>query len=376
MPVDWTAWLTRWTEAGLIDAATADRIRAFEQHSHRSHRLRWPVVIALAFGGLMLGGGILLFVAAHWDALAPASRFALVLCMVGGLHVSGAFASERFPAMGSTLHGIGTIALGAGIALSGQIFNLDEHWPGGVMLWALGAGVAAVLLRDIPQIVLAAVLAPSWLAAEWMEAHGFAFGRSEVSVSVLAGGAVALALAYFTAVQSPRPTVARRALMWTGGLLLPPLAITLAFAAADSWDEFAWPSHTLLAVGLLGSVVIPMLVAIAFRRTSSWHNLLSLVWIAALIGVGQLDSAVALYAWWAVGAIALVGWGVAEGRVERINLGAAAFAATVLAFYFSQVMDKLGRSASLIGLGLLFLGGGWALERLRRRLVVEVRGEP
>ena len=74
---------------------------------------------------------------------------------------------------------------------------------------------------------------------------------------------------------------------------------------------------------------------------------------------------IALYPWWALGAIGLVAWGVRDGRGERVNLGAAIFAATVIAFYFSQVMDKLGRSASLVGLGLLFLAGGWALERVR-----------
>ena len=72
---------------------------------------------------------------------------------------------------------------------------------------------------------------------------------------------------------------------------------------------------------------------------------------------------------WAVGALGLVMWGVAERRTERINLGAAVFAVTVLFFYFSNVMDKLGRAASLIGFGLLFLVGGWALERTRRQLV-------
>jgi hypothetical protein len=46
----------------------------------------------------------------------------------------------------------------------------------------------------------------------------------------------------------------------------------------------------------------------------------------------------------------------------------------VLVFYFSQVMDKLGRSASLIGLGALFLALGWGLERTRRRLVARVKG--
>jgi uncharacterized membrane protein len=45
----------------------------------------------------------------------------------------------------------------------------------------------------------------------------------------------------------------------------------------------------------------------------------------------------------------------------------------VLIFYFSNVMDKLDRSASLMGLGLLFLILAWGLERTRRRLVAKVR---
>ena len=63
-----------------------------------------------------------------------------------------------------------------------------------------------------------------------------------------------------------------------------------------------------------------------------------------------------------------------EGRRERINMGAAIFAGTVMAFYFSEVMDRLGRSASLIGLGALFLFGGWGIERARRHLLSQMQG--
>ena len=38
------------------------------------------------------------------------------------------------------------------------------------------------------------------------------------------------------------------------------------------------------------------------------------------------------------------------------------------------LMDKLGRSASLIALGVLFLGGGWELERIRRQLLIRIGG--
>jgi uncharacterized membrane protein len=78
------------------------------------------------------------------------------------------------------------------------------------------------------------------------------------------------------------------------------------------------------------------------------------------------------YAVCLLGAVGLIAWGLQEARKERINLGVAGFALTLLFFYFANVMDKLGRSLSLIGLGLLFLLGGWLLERTRRRLVARL----
>ena len=63
-----------------------------------------------------------------------------------------------------------------------------------------------------------------------------------------------------------------------------------------------------------------------------------------------------------------------EARSERINLGVAGFAITLLSFYFSNVMDKLGRSLGLMGLGALFLLAGWTLERTRRRLLAQIAG--
>ena len=51
----------------------------------------------------------------------------------------------------------------------------------------------------------------------------------------------------------------------------------------------------------------------------------------------------------------------------------AGFALTIIFFFFSSVMDKLGRSASLMALGILFVAGGWQWEKLRRRLVTQVQ---
>src|SRR6185295_7207812 len=92
----WEPALTRWTAAGVVDAETAARIRLYEQQHAGSARLRWPVLVALAFGALLVGAGVLLFVSAHWDSLSPGSRFSLVLLLVAIFHVAGALVADRF----------------------------------------------------------------------------------------------------------------------------------------------------------------------------------------------------------------------------------------------------------------------------------------
>ena len=370
----WVRQLTRWTDAGLIDESTATRIRVFEREHTDSTRLRWPIWIALAFGAITIAAGTLLFVSAHWDSLSPSARFTVVVALVSMFHIGGVFTSERFPAMGTTLHAIGTVALGAGIYLAGQVFNLDEHWPGGLMMWSAGAALAWALLRTWPQLALLAVLAPAWLLGEWSVALQNQWSPAGSRVS--ACGVFLLALAYFTNVKWEPAGPQRRALQWLGGLALIPAAAVLAFESEfRSYYYYAQPLSTgLRVIGWTAAVSLPSIVAIGLRGTAAWPNLLAAAWALVALAINPVGGDVHVYAWWALGAVALAAWGVKERRAERINIGAAIFGVTVLTFYFSHVMDKLGRSASLMGLGLLFLAGGWAIERTRRRLVVGARG--
>ena len=111
--------------------------------------------------------GVLLFVAAHWDQLSPGERFGVVLALTAIFPVAGAFAAPRFPALATTLFAIGTVTAGAGIFTAAQIFNLEEHWPNGILLWAIAALGGWILLRDWAQSAMLAILAPAWLASEW-----------------------------------------------------------------------------------------------------------------------------------------------------------------------------------------------------------------
>ena len=368
MPHSWESSLARWAEAGLLDPATAARIRNWEAGQVRGGGLRWPARLALGLGGLLLAAGVLLFVAAHWDALSPARRFGLVLATVGAFHLAGAFA-DRTPALALALHACGTVALGGGIFLAGQIFNLQEHWPGGLLLWALGAWVGWGLRRDWAQGALVALLTPAWLGAEWIAAT-----EDRQGAPILAVGLLGLALAYLGAEPATRPGLGRvrRALVWIGGLGIVPAAIFLVLATHDRHRTLDALAGWLPAVGWLAATGLPLAVAWLLRGRGGWPVAAGLGWAALAVLVGDLDG-VAPYLWLGILAISLIAWGVRDRRVERVNLGVAGFALTLTAFYFSNVMDKLGRSASLIGLGLLFLGGGYLLERARRRLLAEIR---
>jgi len=376
MAASWERYLERWTKTGLIETAAADRIRTYEAEQDKDRGLRWPIMIAIALGGLLFTAGILLFVAAHWDKLSPAQRFALVLTLVAAMHLAGAMAAGRFSILSTVLHAVGTICLGAGIYLTGQIFHLQEHWPGGLMLWAFGAWAAWALLRDWPQAGLAAVLTPAWLAGEWSVAtYGWTYGDN-----VLAAGLLMVAITYLTALSPGKTTPARKVLLWIGGIALIPITgVFISLGAFRFSRQLPLPFAYHIS-GWAAAFLLPLALAWRLRGRSVWLNVIAALWVAALTAANLLfrsdrgDPAgnLTVYALCALGSVGLIAWGMKEGRKERVNLGIAGFALTVLFFYFSTIMDKLGRSASLIGLGFLFLLGGWLLEKTRRRLLTQI----
>ena len=369
MQIDLEPSLERWVGARILDARQAESIREFERRYAPSRRARWPVLLALAFGGLMLGAGVLLFVSAHWDRLSPAERTATVLTTLAALHTAAAF--SRNSSLGMVLHAVGTVALGGAISVLGQTFNLEEHWSGGVMLWAGGAWIAWFVLRQWPQLTLAAILTPVWLIGKWLDWASPGWG----SESQMGGSAaVLIALCYLSARLPGYDSIERRSLAWVGGLGIIPAVI---FAATETllFSRGRALSGTKQIVGWAGAILLPLAVAWLLRGTKFWVNAIAAVWCVVLSWMAHENLSIPLYLWCALGSAGLIAWGVYEYRSERVNLGMAGFALSVISFFFSSVMDKLGRSASLVTLGILFLAGGWGWERLRRGLVARTRAQ-
>lgn len=378
MSEGWQAPLNRWLEAGLVDAATAERVRSFEAARGANAPHSRLTLIVFGFGGILLIAGVLLFVAAHWDSLSPGGRFGLVLAMVAVLHASGAVAAARSPALSATLHAVGTGALGAGIFLAGQIFNIEEHWPGALMLWAIGAAVGVYLLRQWPQVVWLAVLAPAWLWGEWVEIQRYLWTWGDVTLPGV--GLFVLACAYLMSKGPDTSESWRRTLAWLGALALIPAAAAIGWGD-DDYRSYADVGPTPVSGTVRGlawtlAIVLPLAVAWFVRGREAVWILAALAWALVLSQVPTRSDAgdLAMYALFAVGGIGVVLWGLRDRQRLAINVGVLGFALAVLGFYFDSVYDKLGRSLGLIGLGVLFIGGGWMLERTRTRLVARASG--
>jgi uncharacterized membrane protein len=379
--------LNRWQAAGVLDADAAARIRAHEAQSTPEARgLRWQGLTALILGAILLGCGVVLFVSAHWDELGSGARYALVIAVVGVFHLGGGLARASFRGLSSALHAVGTVVTGAAVALVGQIFNIQDHWPAAVLLWALAALAGWMLLRDQPQQILALLLLPAWILCE-LSYRMQGFIGSDVYMGRLCFTWAILYITFFAG--SRRRAV--QGILFAAGAIAAVTGIVLMLGPWESWSNAAsfipfgtrvWAWIAIAALPLMVAAfhghkgLVPIAVSVAFVLGLPWCYR---SWTQSYdAGNGNQGSYTATsenllaYALVAAFAVFLCGWGVRLASRVLVNFGIVGFAITVAWFYFSDVMSKLGRSLGLIGLGVLFLLGGWALERMRRRILARM----
>jgi hypothetical protein len=387
---DFEPLLNRWQSAGVLDAETAGRIRVYESEQTglaglRSERMGWQGVVALLLGAILLACGVVLFVSAHWNELGPAARFVLVICMVAVFHLAGGFARKDYRGLSTALHAVGTVSTGAAIALVGQIFNIQEHWPGAVLLWTIAALTGWILLHDEAQQILTLLLFPAWILSEFSF-----YADGHIGQAVYVGRFLIIwSILYLTFFLGSR----RKAVQ---GILLAAGAIALVYGTIfvlDGWRSWS-AEQTFLPFGtrLWGWAVIailPICISVFRLRKSFIPVAAALVVSLALpwcmrswmenVNYGlysrnvlRTEPNLLAHALVAAFAIFISWWGVRQASKALVNLGIVGFAIAVSWFYFSNIFDKVGRSLGLIGLGVLFLAGGWALEKTRRGLVARM----
>ncbi|MFQ5844254.1 MAG: DUF2157 domain-containing protein [Planctomycetota bacterium] len=168
--------LPRWRQGGILDEGAARTLAA------RYHLDEEGVSAAAAaiytLGVLLVGGGVLSFVAWNWADISTPFKLLLITGALVAAHGTGWWlwrVSGRLPRLGHALVLLGTLIFGADVGLVSQIFHISTDPSAGFGIWAVGAAVAAWVLPSVPHGVLAVVLTSIWGSIFVEEHHALHF---------------------------------------------------------------------------------------------------------------------------------------------------------------------------------------------------------
>ena len=157
--------LPTWEQEGIVTADAAQRLTArydLDKLSTESSSLLAAMIFTL--GGLLLGGGLISFVAANWEAVPTTAKVALLLTLLLTFHLAGYWLwhQKGWSRLGHSLVFTGSLVFGPNIGLMAQIFHVSGEWYGAFGAWALGSLVMAYAARSWLTGLLALITAVTW----------------------------------------------------------------------------------------------------------------------------------------------------------------------------------------------------------------------
>lgn len=106
------------------------------------------VRLLLAFGAILVGIGILSFIAGNWAGLSPFFKFGLIIVGMIVAYFAGYKLEDGYERTSRSMYYIGAAIYGAGIFLIGQSFHLQHTVYTDFLLWGIGILPLAYYLRD------------------------------------------------------------------------------------------------------------------------------------------------------------------------------------------------------------------------------------
>lgn len=259
--------LEDWKAEGLISPVQAEKLTERYALDALAQESRGILLLAIyIIGTLLVAGGIISFIAAHWDAIPTAMKIILIFAAMLGCHGAGWWlwrVRGTYPKLGHGLVFLGTMIFGANIGLMAQIFHIESRFYNGFSAWAVGALLVAYAAASLPNLLIAVVTSFIWFCG-WTADHEdalnlypflaaaailpFAYWRRSVAAFVLAALAVCISVMVTAGVQGGAGPC-MLAMAGGGGLL----AGFGMMALASERNRLFAPAA--LALGVLGLMV-------------------------------------------------------------------------------------------------------------------------
>lgn len=368
--------IAHWHEAGIIDAATRDRLLAYED-AHARPLLLWAV---WGIGALAIGLGFVSVVAANWEDIPGLVRLGVHLALIAGL-VGLVFFREDRLAEGSPWSVEALVFITAALGLTffghlGQVYQTSSPLWQPLAVWlALFAPLLLLTGRSWPT-ALAVVGGAVWTAWEYasaMTGNGVPRNPGTIWLAWL-GAAVALPVTLALAggwmrARSRRPDFWRRIeqLALTYAVALASLACAVA-SGGGFGDSSLLAGTPSLACGVV--IALAGIAHFAVRPGVSGQMAAAIITEAGItIAAAEwandriVPAALLFFVLWA--GIAAAALRAHWRGVFQLAVGVIAFRLVILSFELAA--DLLTSGFGLILSGLMILGVAWVAVRVSKR---------
>jgi uncharacterized membrane protein len=391
-----------WLEEGIIEPEQKDRIlgryAGIQAAEDKAGPTRLITTISV-LGSILVGIGVLLFVASNWSRIPNAGRLAIIFISLLACYGTGFFLRyehRNFPRAGAGLILLGSFIFGAGIFLIAQMYHISVHYPNGPLLWGLAVLPLAYLLGLNSLLSLALVDLLIWLGMEATFSLSFfsAYGNITVFIALFLLAGITLWASGLMHRGFPSLKHLSGPYLGTG------LFLTLACGYVLTFEFMQWhfgaPALTSFYYGFTVLFVASLaLFIVKGEKGKTW--IAETVFLAALFLIvllfcftskGFLDTSPEAYSaeytrrnqdysllrlafnlLYALQILGVIVLGYLRRNRAYINLGLVFFVLEVIARYFDFFWKLMPRSLFFIGGGLLLMVGGIVLEKKRRTVL-------
>jgi uncharacterized membrane protein len=384
-----------WQEERLISEAQARALLArygFAAGALEARRSRLITVLAF-LGALLVGIGVITFLAANWTFLPGWSKLILIFLAVILAYGAGywmRYEREWSPRVGNALIFLGALLFGAAIFLIAQGFHVEAHEATLLYLWVLGVLPLAYLLSAPSMVALAVVVFAIGLGWELDALGGWILPALSLylllGILLYALGELHRQSDHGRALQPPYTMLGLFLVL--GVLYLSSFPWVWEEWGRDAHGAFSFASTIGWRLGILTFAAL-LFTGIQWLRTrravtgaSVWESvavllLLGVAWAVAAADRELVSAHGSFYPPAAIAAnlmlfavtVGVIALGALEHRPALVNTGILFFGVHLFTRYFDIFGRLLHTSVVFIGAGLLLLFGGMALERARRRLI-------
>lgn len=138
-------------QEGILNDETARSIsEKYELDNLKTESSRLLSAVIFTLGSLLLGGGVITFVAANWRGISVPVKLSLLFAALLGFHTFGYWLWHKkgWDRLGHALIFCGCLVFGANIGLIAQIFHIRSDGYSGIGYWAIGLLVMAWAVRS------------------------------------------------------------------------------------------------------------------------------------------------------------------------------------------------------------------------------------